>query len=187
MGPSECFYARKHGRPPVGRLSTAAGIHYLLLPLTDVDECQQKPKICKSRGICINTQGSYTCQCPPGFKLNPRDPKLCTGRGPRKPVRPDWNWGRSQGRSWSQRRRENYLRFPQGQEPAEVLPKDSPPGKVLPQAGEVVEASEPGVPLWNPHEHTLFLFIYFFSHCTARGSSYPYTYTFSPTLCSVAI
>uniref|UniRef100_A0A8D1PB16 Adhesion G protein-coupled receptor E5 n=1 Tax=Sus scrofa TaxID=9823 RepID=A0A8D1PB16_PIG len=44
----------------------------------DVDECQQKLRICKSHSICINTQGSYTCQCLPGFKLNPRDPKLCT-------------------------------------------------------------------------------------------------------------
>ncbi|XP_047632744.1 adhesion G protein-coupled receptor E2 isoform X5 [Phacochoerus africanus] len=44
----------------------------------DMDECQQKLRICKSHSICINTQGSYTCQCLPGFKLNPRDPKLCT-------------------------------------------------------------------------------------------------------------
>uniref|UniRef100_A0A8D0ZCX0 Adhesion G protein-coupled receptor E2 n=1 Tax=Sus scrofa TaxID=9823 RepID=A0A8D0ZCX0_PIG len=46
----------------------------------DVDECQQKLRICKSHSICINTQGSYTCQCLPGFKLNPRDPKLCTDK-----------------------------------------------------------------------------------------------------------
>ncbi|XP_047555940.1 adhesion G protein-coupled receptor E5 isoform X5 [Lutra lutra] len=44
----------------------------------DVDECQQKPRICKSRGICTNTQGSYTCECPPGLQLNPGDPNLCT-------------------------------------------------------------------------------------------------------------
>ncbi|XP_037361902.1 adhesion G protein-coupled receptor E5 isoform X2 [Talpa occidentalis] len=44
----------------------------------DVEECKQKPKICKSRSICVNTQGSYTCKCQPGFELNPKDPKLCT-------------------------------------------------------------------------------------------------------------
>ncbi|MBV94807.1 Adhesion G protein-coupled receptor E2, partial [Eschrichtius robustus] len=44
----------------------------------DVDECQQKPKICKGHSICINTQGSYTCQCPPGLELNLEDPRLCT-------------------------------------------------------------------------------------------------------------
>ena len=37
--------------------------------------------------------------------------------------------------------------------------------------------------------HIFFFFlIYFFPHCTARGSSYPYMYTFfAPHLCSVAI
>nr|XP_034493053.1 adhesion G protein-coupled receptor E2 [Marmota flaviventris] len=49
-----------------------------LLPLADVDECKQNPRICKGRSTCTNTQGSYTCQCLPGFELNPEDPKLCT-------------------------------------------------------------------------------------------------------------
>ncbi|XP_007129484.1 adhesion G protein-coupled receptor E5 isoform X1 [Physeter macrocephalus] len=43
----------------------------------DVDECQQKPKVCKGRSICINTQGNYICQCPPGLELNLKDPRLC--------------------------------------------------------------------------------------------------------------
>ncbi|XP_062965255.1 adhesion G protein-coupled receptor E5 isoform X1 [Cynocephalus volans] len=44
----------------------------------DVDECQQNRRICTSHGICINTQGSYKCQCLPGFELKPEDPKLCS-------------------------------------------------------------------------------------------------------------
>nr|XP_044608218.1 adhesion G protein-coupled receptor E2-like [Equus asinus] len=48
----------------------------------DVDECQQKPRICKGRSVCINTLGSYTCTCPPGLELNPKDPNLCTGHNP---------------------------------------------------------------------------------------------------------
>uniref|UniRef100_A0A2I2YKC1 Adhesion G protein-coupled receptor E2 n=1 Tax=Gorilla gorilla gorilla TaxID=9595 RepID=A0A2I2YKC1_GORGO len=44
----------------------------------DVDECQQNPRLCKSYGTCVNTLGSYTCQCLPGFKFIPEDPKLCT-------------------------------------------------------------------------------------------------------------
>uniref|UniRef100_A0A8I3P7L1 Adhesion G protein-coupled receptor E2 n=1 Tax=Canis lupus familiaris TaxID=9615 RepID=A0A8I3P7L1_CANLF len=44
----------------------------------DVDECQLKPRVCKSRGICTNTKGSYTCKCPPGFELNLGDLNLCT-------------------------------------------------------------------------------------------------------------
>ncbi|XP_036158644.1 adhesion G protein-coupled receptor E5 isoform X1 [Myotis myotis] len=43
----------------------------------DMDECQLNPRICKSRSECVNTHGSYTCTCPPGFELNPEDPKLC--------------------------------------------------------------------------------------------------------------
>ncbi|XP_004416828.1 PREDICTED: EGF-like module-containing mucin-like hormone receptor-like 2-like, partial [Odobenus rosmarus divergens] len=37
-----------------------------------VDECQLKPRVCKSHGICINTQCSYTCQCPPLQKIPPQ-------------------------------------------------------------------------------------------------------------------
>ncbi|XP_033054260.1 adhesion G protein-coupled receptor E2 isoform X2 [Trachypithecus francoisi] len=44
----------------------------------DVDECQLNPRLCKSYGTCVNTLGSYTCQCLPGFKFKPEDPKLCT-------------------------------------------------------------------------------------------------------------
>ncbi|XP_054176768.1 adhesion G protein-coupled receptor E2 isoform X17 [Homo sapiens] len=44
----------------------------------DVDECQQNPRLCKSYGTCVNTLGSYTCQCLPGFKFIPEDPKVCT-------------------------------------------------------------------------------------------------------------
>uniref|UniRef100_A0A8C5Y184 Adhesion G protein-coupled receptor E2 n=1 Tax=Microcebus murinus TaxID=30608 RepID=A0A8C5Y184_MICMU len=47
------------------------------LPLADVDECQQSPRVCGSLGVCRNTLGSHACHCPPGFALQPRDPKLC--------------------------------------------------------------------------------------------------------------
>lgn len=54
-----------------------------LPPFADVDECQQNPRICKSH-TCVNTEGSYTCKCLPGFELKPEDPKQCKGRGPRR-------------------------------------------------------------------------------------------------------
>ncbi|XP_078299407.1 adhesion G protein-coupled receptor E2 isoform X2 [Panthera onca] len=43
-----------------------------------VDKCQLKPRLCKGRSICINTQGNYTCGCPPGLELNLSDPNVCS-------------------------------------------------------------------------------------------------------------
>ncbi|XP_066202938.1 adhesion G protein-coupled receptor E2-like isoform X3 [Saccopteryx leptura] len=43
----------------------------------EVDKCQLNPRICKGHSICVNTQGSYTCKCPPGVEISPEDPKLC--------------------------------------------------------------------------------------------------------------
>jgi hypothetical protein len=51
---------------------------------TDIDECKENPATCpKTRPVCINLQGSYTCQarnessllgpsvtCPAGYKFN---------------------------------------------------------------------------------------------------------------------
>ena len=40
-----------------------------MYPNTDIDECELEDS-CKY-GVCINRPGSYICQCPPGFDLNP--------------------------------------------------------------------------------------------------------------------
>uniref|UniRef100_A0A8C9KD62 Adhesion G protein-coupled receptor E5 n=1 Tax=Panthera tigris altaica TaxID=74533 RepID=A0A8C9KD62_PANTA len=53
-----------------------------------VDKCQLKPRLCKGRSICINTQGNYTCRCPPGLELNLSDPNVCSGRARARWVPP---------------------------------------------------------------------------------------------------
>ncbi|KAK3098432.1 hypothetical protein FSP39_019409 [Pinctada imbricata] len=33
----------------------------------DINECEMFPGICKGGGLCVNTQGSFRCNCPPGL------------------------------------------------------------------------------------------------------------------------
>lgn len=43
---------------------------------SDIDECSQ-PGVCRN-GRCVNTRGSFQCQCNPGFTLS-KDGSYCTG------------------------------------------------------------------------------------------------------------
>lgn len=36
--------------------------------LTDVDECERDEDDCQPSQECINTEGSFTCQCPHGYR-----------------------------------------------------------------------------------------------------------------------
>ena len=44
---------------------------------TDIDECEMVEKCVN--GVCINTEGSYECQCPGGFQKNPSE-NGCVGK-----------------------------------------------------------------------------------------------------------
>lgn len=36
----------------------------------DINECLLNPGICQGGGECVNTDGSFTCNCPPGLTLD---------------------------------------------------------------------------------------------------------------------
>lgn len=44
---------------------------------TDINECQELPGLCQG-GACINTFGSFQCECPRGYTLN-TDTRVCEG------------------------------------------------------------------------------------------------------------
>jgi len=48
----------------------------LLLSAADVNECRMYPDYCAPEAICVNTVGSYYCQCGVGYV---GDGERCTG------------------------------------------------------------------------------------------------------------
>jgi len=44
----------------------------LLFKHTDIDECALKVARCAKNAACINTPGSYRCECQDGYQLNER-------------------------------------------------------------------------------------------------------------------
>lgn len=44
----------------------------------DIDECLRDPLLCRG-GACLNTEGSYRCECPPGHQLSPNI-SACIGK-----------------------------------------------------------------------------------------------------------
>ena len=49
--------------------------------LLDIDECTTQTHDCSSNGICTNVEGSFQCECQPGFT---GDGKTCEGRSKTK-------------------------------------------------------------------------------------------------------
>ena len=49
---------------------------YVHLLVLDIDECEMGEHECSIHAICNNTNGSYMCECQPGYT---EDGKNCTG------------------------------------------------------------------------------------------------------------
>ena len=50
---------------------------HIFLIFIDIDDCASQTHDCSSKGECINMDGSYQCECQPGFTGNG---KTCNGR-----------------------------------------------------------------------------------------------------------
>lgn len=48
-----------------------------LVSFIDVDECSKKPNVC-GKAVCKNTPGDYICECPEGYRYEPKS-GICTG------------------------------------------------------------------------------------------------------------
>lgn len=44
----------------------------------DIDECKEMPSLCQN-GICMNTIGSFKCECLPGYRYD-HHTTACTGK-----------------------------------------------------------------------------------------------------------
>jgi hypothetical protein len=45
-------------------------LQWFLLTRADIDECTNGPNDCDVNFECVNTLGSFTCECPTGFEIN---------------------------------------------------------------------------------------------------------------------
>lgn len=50
--------------------------HFMLFS-ADINECERDPLLCRG-GICMNTDGSFECICPPGHELT-SEGNTCVG------------------------------------------------------------------------------------------------------------
>lgn len=48
------------------------------LGVSDIDECSNGDNLCQRNADCINSPGSYRCECAAGFKLSPNG--ACVGK-----------------------------------------------------------------------------------------------------------
>lgn len=50
----------------------------MTLRISDIDECGNGDNLCQRNADCINSPGSYRCECAAGFKLSPNG--ACVGK-----------------------------------------------------------------------------------------------------------
>lgn len=57
---------------------TYTDIWLRIIDVADIDECSNGDNLCQRNADCINSPGSYRCECAAGFKLSPNG--ACVGK-----------------------------------------------------------------------------------------------------------
>ena len=50
---------------------------FIIVVLTDVDECNMNTDSCTDLQLCINTPGSFKCECKQGYRM---ENEICKGK-----------------------------------------------------------------------------------------------------------
>lgn len=66
----------------------------------DIDECERNPLLCRG-GTCVNTEGSFHCDCPLGHELSPSQEE-CLGEFQLRKIIFSWRNGQSLAKVGSQ-------------------------------------------------------------------------------------
>lgn len=53
---------------------------HFVFKYTDINECSENPPVCGNHSRCINTNGSYNCQCQHGFIQSSTKVAQCIGK-----------------------------------------------------------------------------------------------------------
>ena len=73
--PSDGTFSSTNGSPACGHVTAVLSCGWLQVrdPMTgslrEIDECALLPGICR-HGRCLNTVGSFTCDCDPGYRCD---------------------------------------------------------------------------------------------------------------------
>ena len=72
LNPITCENAENCGIVEILNLKDAVDISLLCLLYTDIDECKDGLHSCTANTLCVDTNGTFRCECFPGFQGNGR-------------------------------------------------------------------------------------------------------------------
>ena len=72
-----CMPSLSHAPPHSTMSSYASALSLLSFSTADIDECATGASMCTANSHCVNTPGSFNCECDVGFQASGN---LCVGK-----------------------------------------------------------------------------------------------------------